>query len=429
MSNATVREFELLVDGWIRQRLDRGISCFEDLILTLPSVYPAVASDSLVRLGASRLCTPGRPRIAATAGRSTRLGTLPVPHPLDYDWRFSRATAEKLLKACGRFPRGENLVLLGAPTLVVAAQALCNWDGRIVLLDRSLPTARNLHGLPNVEVYQCDIGQEELPTVSGGLTVMDPPWYEDTICAFLWTAACVTRSDGYVLASLPPVGTRPGVKEERARILKYADEIGLRPIIFKPLALQYCSPFFEWNALRAEGIELGIGDWRRGDLAVFVCKESRLPPQIASPASERWLEVELDGVRFRLRRRARSRNASPTLKSIVEGDILPSVSRRHPHRSLADVWTSGNRIFTCDDTGLLADILRALSDRVDPILALGARLGRMLTSEERAVAHHACLQIANIIELEKKERQFANGERARQLGASLDSERHLTCDG
>lgn len=431
MNNATVREFELLVDGWIRQRLDHGISCFDELVFTLPGVYPAIARDSLVRLGASRLCAMRRPRrnIAASAERRRQLGTLPVPHPLDYDWRFTRATAEKLLKACGRFPRAENLVLLGVPTLVVAEQALRSWGGGIVLLDRSRPTARNLHGLPNVEVYRCDIDQGELPTVSGGLAILDPPWYEETICAFLWTAACVTRINGLVMVSLPPVGTRPGIREERARIMRYADQVGLRQILLKPLALQYCSPFFEQNALRAEGVEPGISGWRRGDLAIFVRKDARLPPRFTVRAPEKWVEVELGGIRFRLRRQARNRVVSPILKSVVEGDILPSVSGRHPHRSRADVWTSGNRVFTCSDTGLLTDILEALSGRADPFVALQNRLDRALTFEERAVVRHACLQIVNIIELETKERKFDADEPITQLGADVDSERGPACDG
>jgi hypothetical protein len=42
---------------------------------------------------------------------------------------------------------------------------------------------------------------------------------------------------------------------------------------------------------------------------------------------------------------------------LVEGDILPSVSRRDLRRSQARLWTSGNRVFGCAAPSLLLRVL------------------------------------------------------------------------
>jgi hypothetical protein len=50
-----------------------------------------------------------------------------------------------------------------------------------------------------------------------------------------------------------------------------------------------------------------------------------------------------------------TRSEQAGLVSLIEGDILPTVSRRDPRRRLAQVWTSGNRIFRTDNPRLLFD--------------------------------------------------------------------------
>jgi hypothetical protein len=53
--------------------------------------------------------------------------------------------------------------------------------------------------------------------------------------------------------------------------------------------------------------------------------------------------------------------ADPQLKHLVNGDVLPSVSRRDPVRHTVTVWTTSNRVFGCRSPRLLADIAVALA--------------------------------------------------------------------
>jgi hypothetical protein len=41
--------------------------------------------------------------------------------------------------------------------------------------------------------------------------------------------------------------------------------------------------------------------------------------------------------------------------SLIDGDILPTVSRRDPRRRAAQAWTSGNRIFGTGNPQLLLE--------------------------------------------------------------------------
>jgi hypothetical protein len=81
---------------------------FDQLITSLPGVYPSAALDSLRRLvsmgkvpswvlaNAVRRVRRKRARRSSAHHRIV----LPIPHPLDYDWRFSEWATQSLLHRC-----------------------------------------------------------------------------------------------------------------------------------------------------------------------------------------------------------------------------------------------------------------------------------------------------------------------------------------
>jgi hypothetical protein len=73
---------------------------------------------------------------------------------------------------------------------------------------------------------------------------------------------------------------------------------------------------------------------------------------------DQWTERVLGRVRLRVRLGCDVAH-DPRLTRLVEGDVLPSVSRRDPRRVEARVWTSGNRVFGCTAPSKL---LRLLDD-------------------------------------------------------------------
>jgi hypothetical protein len=211
-----------------------------------------------------------------------------------------------------------------------------------------------------------DLLNERLPDVQARIVVTDPPWYEEFIRAFLWAAAQLVELGGTVLLSFPPVGTRPHIEEEWKRTEIFAEQLGLS-LREKSLSLKYASPPFEQNAMRAAHRQYVHPNWRPGVLALFEktgeCRERRPTTDIHH---EKWDEQPVHGVRWRFRRQQQPIECRPLLIEAVPGDILDSVSRRDPRRAIADVWTSGNRIFACLDTASLGLIAKALAAGTRP---------------------------------------------------------------
>jgi hypothetical protein len=105
MNNSTAGQsrFTEFIDGLLLDAVRKGLTSFDKILLSLPGVYPSAALVSLerlafqgkipqklfldaIRLTSDKQCrqmTHSFPECAAT-----RRVLLPVPHPLDYDWRF-----------------------------------------------------------------------------------------------------------------------------------------------------------------------------------------------------------------------------------------------------------------------------------------------------------------------------------------------------
>jgi hypothetical protein len=336
---------------------------------------------------------------------ATRRVLLPVPHPLDYDWRFGVKATDHLLERCLEFTDAEDCVtLLGTPS-VLARAIECSFPRRMILFEGNLAVTDSLILLaPEGSVLNCDLTADELPQVSAKVVICDSPWYMEHVKSFLWAACQLCEIGGYLFLSTPPVGTRPNVSQEWAKILEWTARLGLRPLNVEHGVLPYVSPPFERNALKAEGLHNIPGEWRCSNLALFV-REYRVevprPPKCFR--NRGWCEVAFQDVRIRFRVCKNAGLGDPTLRSIIPGDILSSVSRWDDRRKLVDVWTSGNRIFRCDNPGLLRKIAEVITPNQSLKREIIECIGRTPTQAEIESIEKASEQIINIINLEKTE--------------------------
>ena len=404
------------VDQLVLSAIASNRTSFNEIVLSLPGVYPSVVLSSLQRLvSIGKVPFP----ILANAVRWTRTRqklqtsqrrhiALPIPHPLDYDWRFSNAATMRLLNEGLTVTHpGDSIALLGAPSVLRMAIE-CGYPRQLLLLDANPLIVRCLgKEASKAQVVCCDLLRDPLLEFSAAAVMVDPPWYDDYIQAFFWVGCYLCTVGGYLLVSIPPLGTRPNMERERTQMLNWTQRMGLSLVRIEPAALSYRLPPFERNALKAEGLSVVPAEWRRGDLAVFMRTHEVHTPRPMVPTQEgEWVEEELHGIRIRLRCTERSRFEDPSLISMVPGDVLPSVSRRDQRRRLVDVWTSGNRVFACRGLSILQTIVRALADEQPPHEAVAVELRRRLTVEEAGLVSRAARQVEQVVSLERGEQVF-----------------------
>lgn len=362
--------FEKRIDNFVRNRVKGGLTRFDHIVLSLPGVYPSVALSSLQRLAANNKV----PNTVLTAAKdfvrdsnaSNSSGSindqlrpgLPLPHPLDFEWRFGDEALDRLLGLSIELsPKNEPIVLLGVPSVLNKTRNQKN-SRRFLLLEAN-KSIINYYEPIKESIFNCDLTCDVLPKISASVVICDPPWYVEYFKHFLWAAKELLCEGGYLLLSTPPVGTRPNIINEWKIVLNFSKQLGFRLTRFDKNSLPYVSPLFEINSLRAEGIINVPKEWRRSDLAIFVLDKKNIAER-PNPINlfSNWDELTYRGVRTKFKCvDIIKESVSPALVSFLPDDIIPSVSRRDCRRKLANVWTSGNRIFKCDNPTLAKQIL------------------------------------------------------------------------
>lgn len=387
------QKYELRLRTLVGEAVDRGAGDFETLVGELPGIFPLTVVDILRSLQLENQRKELQDLLEQADTENEHNGwsrTDFVPHPLDSDWRFTPACADSIAHEIGGLvdsPASAHVALLGTPTLVPAVRQKMP-AARIWLVDKNPRwEAHFAPAVPQVVSTTIELDSNDLPRNLrkwADVVAIDAPWYQGAYEHFLWAAAEVSKSGAWLLATLPREGTRPSAQDDIRKIVHFARTVGFSPTQQRQGAVRYRTPPFEFNAMRAGGMKMRLPEWRTADLLLLraesQCQVKR--PPIARHV-ERWEECNSGAVRvkFRVERNGLAQaGGSPRLLSLVPGDILPSVSFRHPIRPDIDVWTSGNRVFRCENTRALAAICAELnnSNNLDLARVVSARLCRPL---------------------------------------------------
>lgn len=398
--NETLVQFDATVDRWVAAEIASGRTRFAAIVKRLPGVYPERVLGSLRRLRANghiaaQLLSDIEFEVTRRPVPTKRAiaDDLPLPHPLEYEWRFTANTALRLLGMATQLSAtGDSVLLLGTPS-VAAMAAMYPSDRHVVFVgeDNAVTNSlRRLNGKADSRVQILTCGEVDYAG-DAAVVMLDPPWYFDFIRAMLAAAALGCRLGGHLILSLSSIGTRPSAIDDRFRTTRLAERLGLEVIEERHSALSYCSPLFERNALSAVGLTNVPNDWRRSDLMLLrKCRRVEIPAPPRTTHLRTWTEIVLGRVRVLTREGSViERRAIASLDPVAGGPVLPSVSRRDPRRREANVWTSGNRAFSCNRTDLL--VAAAIEIGAEVNSAGSPRRARFIMQERECISRLAGL--------------------------------------
>ena len=311
------------------ERLSPQARSFADLSAWCMGAWPGAIAEALYELGRlGRLARSDRLRLLGSARRQAGRGLprhdarLPLPHPLDQDWRFTSGSTDALLAVAARLsPAGRRLLLVCAPTVAFRA-ALLTPRWRVTVLARmSDPVVAALSKElgPKVDVVDVEDGADGL---EADVAIADPPWYDDIAFPLLGAATAGLRRGGMLLCCYPDALTGAGRAASLTPDgLRQADP-ALAPLPSFTMRVRYETPLFEANALRALGLPGHHPRWRTG--RVLAARKVRLCGSRDGVPLPSWTEVTLGDL-------GRLSAADAGAAARAHYSVVSSVSRMHPH--------------------------------------------------------------------------------------------------
>lgn len=243
-------------------------------------IHPIDLQKSIKRLYRSNKIRKSKYiRIMASASNTNIHGfedmpdVLPVPHILDYDWRFSRQGLEYMANAVKKIIKKKNavIVFLGAPTLFRYCYNKSFLHAKLVLVD--INADKHSIGIdPNRALcINCNLNGSctELLSIHADIVVMDPPWYLNYYQLFFDRAAIMSALDTQIMCIMPPKFTRAKTESETYSLLEMIKkDYGFVKKHYFTGVVTYHTPPYEQNVLKTNGIYCNPENWRIGDLLI-----------------------------------------------------------------------------------------------------------------------------------------------------------------
>ena len=288
---------------------------------------------------------------------------LPVPHILDFDWRFSLQAIKHLCqKIRVDAPKEKGtIVFIGTPSLW--KYCAMHLPDRLLLVLVDINASKHMAGMDKENIAAIDIDINKKPgylrKMHADIIVMDPPWYFNYYRLFFDRANEMAQLDTLIYCVMPPKFTRVAAEQETVELLKILEEqYGMEKVSYHTGDVSYHTPPYEINVLKAHGIECLPPNWRVGDL--LVVRKARVGIGNNDDLTvhiEPWDEYLIEAIRIKVRHsNDKIENYSIHLNELYKNNIFPSVKRSVNKKDI-NVWTSGNRVFWCDNIPLLTLIL------------------------------------------------------------------------
>ena len=369
MIDPEIGDFKKKIDRYVIIKL-RKIDDFYDLMKNNGGIHPIELMKSITRLYNSKKIHKTKfHRLKESAKDKGKISAedmpdyLPVPHLVDYDWRFSQKGINYLAGVLRRSIRGEDatVVFIGTPSLFKFCITALRENVKLVLIDKNASKHGQTVGNDRIQFINTDINSnyDILSKINADYIIMDPPWYYNYYEMFFNRASLMIHARSCVICVMPPDFTRASARSERIKLIEQLrNNYGLEKVHYYHGCISYHTPPYERNVLKIYGINCLPRNWRIGDLLIVQKTSSGIltNPWEYAVNEQKWDEVSIGPVRIKIKHESDCiKNLDITLERIYPKDIYPSVKRssRIQNANNINVWTSGNRVFRCSNTALL----------------------------------------------------------------------------
>jgi hypothetical protein len=325
------------------QRKLTTVDSFSSLTASCEGAFPAKIVEVLHHLSPKITAASERLSEAARYERRRPFSDprLPLPHPLDFEWRFSNASIDKLLNRMNEIAGvTDKLLFVCTPAAALRAFDLVN-SRRLIYASRlDDPVTESLKIACSERMEFVEV-RDDLSWIGASAALVDPPWYDDIALPLVGQALQGLKQGGGVFVCIPDRLSGCSAAPMLSSIVENSAPFGLNRAYLAPGKLRYETPYFEINTLHHLGLFSVHPQWRTGQVA-FGRKTGASLGAYDFPVESKWREIGNGrGWRARFRQPAR---AQVSTCGAMGFDVRKTISRTGGDVQLAEGWTVGNRV-------------------------------------------------------------------------------------
>lgn len=194
---------------------------------------------------------------------------LPAPNSIDCQWWFSLDSIEKIAMRIKRLAGNGEVAFFGAPTVAYFYDSCFPGKAHLFEKDEKIIEALDDES-NNSSFHPINLLTTEPSTLvhqKFAAILMDPPWYEKQMTAFVKQASALLREDGCIFASIPSQLTRPNAQETRMNFVSILAKANIQLRSIDCDFFDYEIPAFENLVLNKIDAEFNR-PWRKSDLLI-----------------------------------------------------------------------------------------------------------------------------------------------------------------
>jgi hypothetical protein len=355
----------------VREAIERGASTLTGLCQECEGAFPTAILEAAEQFGISQQLRslPHRAWTKEELGtEDASLPSMPEPHPIDCEWRYTKDTAENL---CDWITRNSSRSgCFGTPSVFVR---LATRGHDVFLVDRNPGLRKHFPESIRSRMITVDLAlassskaiEHHLPPFD--TILLDPPWYWEDTLAWIDAAMAVLRPGGTLLLTVFPAMIRPTAAIEREKLVEHLKSLG--PLEVLPFPARYTTPLFESETLSWYGLA-DLGQWRSGDLVKINVERPQLS-SISVNSQPTWHRVQLGRQVIALSSAESSWEGQVTVTPADDAGsfLLKSVSARDPIRRNITFWTSRNRAARVTGMEIVTAYFRLIEEGLSPVVA------------------------------------------------------------
>jgi len=322
---------------------------FSDLLRKTNGAFPTDLFSSLSKLDKQKIDFSNHEQKTASSfyEKCEIFNKMPPPHLANYDWRYSRKTAQKIIN---QIEKNKSICCLGTPT--IAIELILNGYSNVTLLDINEPIVKIIEKEFLDTKIKCQTYNAlfEIPDSLQShfdIVIIDPPWYLDYYELFiLRSLQLIKEKDSFVILPVFPILSHKSACYDVIGLYSFLLQTGAKSIKSCGF-VEYEMPEFEKLVIMGKKAPMPDSNWRCAELIqIEFSNKLRVLKKISVPVINDF--ISWDRKYNEKDKNYYVANTFPLFplknKYVFYREQMLSISRKSIMHKKIVVWDSKNRI-------------------------------------------------------------------------------------